>query len=182
MSLQSGSTLGTTTEEIIDPRKLQIIAYYVHGPRITETSILHTSDIREVGPLGFIVDTADEIMTLDDSLVRLNEVIGFHFQLLGKQVIDDTKKKLGKVVEYTLESESFMIQKLHVSQNLLKNIKSSSLIIHRSQIIEINDKAVIVRSATAEATTSFVQAINPFRKAPTQLAPERTNTQSPSHK
>lgn len=176
MSLQSGSSLGVAAEEIIDPRKLKIVAYHVTGPRITEASILHASDIREVGPLGFIVDSTDEIMTLDDSLIRLNEVIGFHFQLLGKQVIDDTKKKLGKVVEYAIESESFTIQKLHVSQTILKNIKNSNLIIHRSQIIEINDKAIIVRSATIEAPTSFAQVINPFRKAPAPLRPETTET------
>jgi sporulation protein YlmC with PRC-barrel domain len=174
MSLQSGGELGVTAEEIIDPRKLQIVAYFIVGPRITETSVLHTNDIREVGPLGFIVDGSDEIMTLDDSLVRLNEVIGFHFQLIGKQVIDDRKKKLGKVTEYSLDSESFLIQKIHVSQNVLKNIKSSGLIIHRSQIIEINDKAIIVRSATVEDSTTFMQAVNPFRKATAQLHPEAT--------
>lgn len=177
MSLQSGSTLGETSVEIIDPRKLQIIAYYVTGSRITETSVLHTSDIREVGPLGFIVDSADEIMTLDEDLVRLNEVVGFQFQLIGKQVIDDTKKKLGKVAEYAVETDSFMIQKLHVSQNIIKNIKTTSLIIHRSQIIEITDTAIIVRSATVEAQTTFAQAINPFRKSPSPLAPEQATAE-----
>lgn len=177
MSLQSGGMLGAVTEEIIDPRKLQIIAYRVTGPHVTEASILHTVDIREVGPLGFIVDSADEIMTLDDSLVRLNEVIGFNFQLLGKRVIDDTKKKLGKVVDYVIDSETFTIQKLHVSQNILKNIKSSNAIIHRSQIIEITDTVIIVRSATVEATAGFAEAINPFRKAPGQLRPETTKTE-----
>lgn len=177
MSLQSGGSLGIAAEEIIDPRKLKIVAYRISGPRIQEPSVLHTSDIREVGPLGFIVDSTDEIMVLDDTLVRLNEVIAFQFQLSGKQVIDDRKKKLGKVVEYAIESESFLIQKLHVSQNILKNIKSSNLIIHRSQIIEITDKAIIVRSATVEAPTTLVQAINPFRKVQSQLRPETTKTE-----
>lgn len=172
MSLQSGDTLGVASEEIIDPRKLQILAYYVTGPRIHETSILHTSDIREVGPLGFIVDGADEIMTLDSSLVRLNEVIDFQFQLLGKEVIDDTKKKLGRVTEYVLETESFLIQKLHVSQNILKNFKNSNLLIHRSQIIEITDKAIIVQSASIPEPTGLMQAMNPFRKTGAQLTPE----------
>jgi sporulation protein YlmC with PRC-barrel domain len=173
MSLQSGGSLGTASEEIVDPRKLKVVAYRVSGPRINEASILHTSDIREVGPLGFIVDSTDEIMVLDDSLVRLNEVIDFHFQLIGKQVVDDTKKKLGKVIEYAVESESFLIQKLHVSQNILKNVKNSNLIIHRSQIVEISDKTIIVRSATVESPTTFVQAINPFRKSAQSLAPEQ---------
>ena len=165
MSLQTGSQLGTVTEPIIDPRKLQVAAYYVVGPRIQETSVLHTSDIREVGPLGFIVDDTTSIMTLDDDLVRLNEIIDFRFKLLGKQVVDDQKKRLGKVVEYALESGGFMVQKIHVGQSMIKNITSSNLIIHRSQIVEVSDSEIIVRSATVPNQVGLAQALNPFRKS-----------------
>lgn len=171
MSLQSGTSLGAVSEPIIDPRKLQIIAYYVTGPRILETSILHTDDIREIGPLGFIVDSADSVMTLDTDLVRLQQVISFKFSLLGKQVIDDTKKKLGKVVEYTVESESFMVQKIHISQSVLKNIANSNLIIHRTQIIEVTDTHIVVKSATIPDHVGLTQVLNPFRKQAQPLNP-----------
>ncbi len=171
MSLQSGGALGVASDPIIDPRKLQVVAYYVTGPRIQETSVLHTSDIREVGPLGFIVDSADTIMPLDDDLVRLNEVISFRFNLIGKTVINEDKKKLGKVLEYTVESTNFMIQKLHVSQSVLKNITNAALVIHRSQIVEITDRQVVVRSATIPQATGLTQVLNPFRKNQ-PLAPE----------
>lgn len=178
MSLQSGGTLGTAMQPIIDPRKLQIIAYYVAGPRISETSVLHTSDIREYGSLGFIVDDADSIMSLDDDLVRLNEVINFRFSLIGKAVVNEDKKKLGKVLEYTVESDSFMIQKIHVSQSVLKNISSSSLLIHRSQIIEITDHQIIVKSTAIREPLNLGQALNPFRKVPgpRALRPEASDT------
>lgn len=173
MSLQSGSSLGTVGQPIIDPRKLFIIAYYVTGPRIQTTSILHTSDIRELGPLGFIVDNADTVMSLDKDLIRLQEVITFNFSLIGKTVVDDNKKKLGKVTEYTLESEGFTIQKIHVSQSMMKNLTNSNLIIHRSQIIEINDQTIVVRSASIPETAGLAQVLNPFRKSST-LTPEAT--------
>lgn len=172
MSLQSGTSLGSALAPIIDPRKLQVVAYFVGGPRIQQTSVLHTSDIRELGPLGFIVDSADSIMELDEDLVRLQEVISLKFELIGKSVVDDTKTKLGKVIEYTLESDDFLIQKLHLSQSILKNIKSTSLLIHRSQIIEITDREIIVRSATARQPTGLSQILNPFRK--TQALPQET--------
>ena len=172
MSLQSGTSLGAVSEPIIDPRKLQIVALRVTGPRILEPSVLHTSDIRELGPLGFIVDGADSIMTLDEDLVRLQEVIGLNFSLIGKMVIDDTKKRLGKVVEYTLESEGFTVQKIHVGQSLLKNISNSNLIIHRTQIIEITDKEIIVKSATVQDQVGLGQVLNPFRKSPNSLVPD----------
>ncbi len=172
MSLQSGTSLGSVSEPIIDPRKLQVVALRVTGPRILEPSVLHTSDIRELGPLGFIVDGADSIMTLDEDLVRLQEVISLNFSLIGKLVVDDTKKRLGKVVEYTLESEGFTIQKIHVGQSVLKNITNSNLIIHRTQIVEITDREIIVRSATVQDRVGLGQALNPFRKSPSSLAPD----------
>lgn len=172
MSLQNGGELGRATTTIIDPRKLQIVAYHVSGSRVHEASVLHTADIREVGPLGFIVDGADNIMTLDDSLVRLQAVIDLNFTLLGKNVIDDRQSKLGKVAEYSVESDSFYIQKLHVSQSVVKSLTSAQLIIHRSQIVEITDKQIIVRSATIPKQTGLTQALNPFRRANQQLRPE----------
>jgi len=177
MSLQSGTSLGKVTTPIIDPRKLQIVAYHVVGPRVQTPSVLHTIDIREIGPLGYIVDSAHSVMELDEDLVRLQEVIDLNFNLVGKQVIDDNKKKLGKVIDYTVESESFLIQKLHLGQSVLKNIKHSSLIIHRSQIVEITDREVIVRSATVQEQVGLTQVLNPFRKNPA-LSQEATQRHS----
>lgn len=178
MSLQTGSSLGTASNPIIDPRKLKVVAYYVTGPRIQETSVLHTSDVRELGPLGFIVDGVESVMPLDEDLVRLQEVIDLHFSLIGKQVIDEQKKKLGKVIEYTLESDSFLIQKIHVSQSVIKNLKISNLLIHRSQIVELNDRYVMVRSGAVQEPLGLAQVLNPFRKPQTSpLAPEPAKRQ-----
>lgn len=170
MSLQSGGSLGSADAAIIDPRKLQVVAYTVIGPRIQESSVLYTSDIRELGPLGFIVNSADCIMPLDEDLIRLQEVVSLNFSLIGKQVIDDTRQKLGKISEYILDSQSFMIQKIHVNQSLLRNLKNTNLVIHRTQIIEVTDKEVIVRSATIQQPVGLGQVLNPFRKS--QIAPE----------
>lgn len=178
MSLQNGGELGIAEKAIIDPRKLQVIAYYATGSRILETSVLHTSDIRELGPLGIIVDSADSIMVLDEDLVRLQEVVNLNFELIGLQVIDDTKQKLGKIVDYTLETDGFYIQKIHVSQSMLKNITNTNLIIHRSQIIEITDTKVIVKSATIKQSTKISQMINPFRKT-TSLVPDQVSQKNP---
>ena len=164
MSLQSGSELGKVGKAIIDPRNLSVAAYYVSGPRIQTASVLHSSDIREYGPLGFIVDSTDNVMALDADLVRLQEVIGLNFTLIDKQVIDEQKKKLGKVTDYTLEFESFEIQKIHVSQSVMKNFSNSNLIINRSQIVEVTNKQIIVRSATIPVSTGLPQVLNPFRR------------------
>lgn len=171
MSLQNGGKLGLAQHPIIDPRKLQIIAYYASGPRIHSESVIHTSDIREYGPLGFIVNNADDIMEVSEDLVRLNEVIGFHFNLIGKMVIDEHKRKLGKVVDYAVDVDSFFIQKIHVGQSMFKNLTSSDLIINRAQIVEMNDRVIVVRSGAVQQQTGLTQVLNPFRKAQSPLTP-----------
>jgi uncharacterized protein YrrD len=177
MSLQNGRKLGLAQNPIIDPRKLQIVAYHANGPHIHKASVLHTADIREYGPLGFIVDSADSIMELDEDLIRLNEIIGFNFSLLGKQVVDENKSKLGKVIDYAVDIESFFIQKIHVAQSLVKNLTSSNLIIGRTQIVELNDKFIVVRSGSVHDQAGLMQALNPFRKAQSPLAPEPNTSQ-----
>lgn len=176
MSLQTGGTLGVLAEPIIDPRKLMIVAYYVVGPRVEGVSVLHTSDIREIGPLGIIVDGAESIMSVDEDLVRLQEVINFRFNLLNKLVINEDKKKLGKVTEYTLDTESFLIQKIHVGQSVIKNFKNSNLLIHRSQVVEISNEKITVRSGSIPDQVGLAQVLNPFRKAP-NLSPEASAPQ-----
>lgn len=164
MSLQTGDSLGETAEPIIDPRKFSVVAFYTTGPRISAASVLHVADIREVGQLGFIVDSSDNIMELDNSLVRLQEVISFNFSLINKPVIDQNRRKLGRVTEYVVENEGFTIQKIHVGQSIMKNFGSSELVIGRSQIVELTDREIIVRAGTVEEKPGLMQMVNPFRK------------------
>jgi uncharacterized protein YrrD len=176
MSIQSGTSLGVTGEPILDPRKLQVVAFYVNGPRLQGANVLHVGDIREVGPMGFIVDNADSVMLLDDDLVRLQEVIDLNFTLIGKQVVDEHKQKLGKVAEYSVENKGFFVQKIHVAQSMFKNLTSSKLIIHRTQIVELTDRMIVVRSGTVPHSQGLLQLVNPFRRSPAArpLSPEPT--------
>ena len=88
---------------------------------------------------------------------------------MGIAVLDEKRRKLGKVTDYTLETGGFVIQQLTVRRPLLKSLNDTELLIHRSQIIEINNDAIIVHSEAKvpepelhEVVGSYV---NPFRKA-----------------
>ena len=168
MSLQTGTRVGAAMAHIIDPRRLTIVAFYCEGPLIDYSpAILHVSDIREFSSIGFIVDSADNVMPQDD-LVRLKEILEFKFELIGKQVVESGGRKLGKVANYTVDSESFFIVKLHVQLGLLRSFAQTELIIDRTQIVEINDKHIVVRRATIEDEQRATMPVidNPFRKQP----------------
>lgn len=164
VSLQTGQDLAHPTRAIIDPRQLHIIAFYCEGPNLDDDpAVLHTDDIREVSTIGLIVDSADDIMSPND-LVRLQQVLNFNFILEEKPVVDDLGNKIGKVSQYAVETNTFHIIKLHVKPTLLKAWNTTERIIDRSQIVEINDKHIVVKSATIKAKPVVRPVFeNPFR-------------------
>lgn len=177
MSLQTGTRLAHTAKPIIDPANLRIVAYEVEGPLLAENpSFMRTADIREYGRLGMIIDSNDELIGLDD-VIHIKQLVELKFPLIGLQVIDDQKRKLGKVDDYTLDTGDFLIQQINVRRGLIKGITDTGFLVNRSQIIEINNNAIIVKSPSVKSVEPVMQAIrgefvNPFRNHKPQPKPE----------
>jgi len=169
MSLQTGTRLARVTTPIIDPSNLKIVAYEVDGPLLAERpSFLRTDEIREMGSIGMIIDSNDELIGLDD-VIKIKKLHTLAFKLIGMPVIDELKHKLGKVEDFTIETGSFVIQQLDVKRGFLQGITSAGLLIHRSQIVEINDNAIIVKTTAKKIASEPVMEatrhdyVNPFR-------------------
>lgn len=170
MGLQTGSELARTSKPVIDPKTLGILAYELTGPLLNDhPSLLRIADVREFSDVGLIVDSSDEFVGLDD-IIKLREVYELHFSLVGMNVIDEKRHKLGKVENYTIESGGFIIQQLVIKRPLLKSLNDTHLLVHRTQITEINDTEIIVHSQ-AEIPEPVIETVrnsytNPFRKNP----------------
>lgn len=170
LGLQTGSELARTKKAIIDPANLKIHAYELSGPLLAaHPSLLRIADVREISDIGLIVDSSDEFVGVDD-VIKLGELYKLHFTLLGMPVIDVKGSKLGKVNGYTVNTVDFLIYQLSIKRPLLKSLSDTELLIHRSQITEINDDAIIVQSETEipEPIIESVRAsyVNPFRSKP----------------
>lgn len=178
MGLQTGSELARTARAIIDPRTLEIVAYEVVGPLLNaRPSLLRIADVREFSDIGLIVDSSDEFVALGD-IVKLDTIYHLQFDPLGMTVRNSKRHKLGKVTGYTLDTNAFMIQQLSVKRPLLKSLTDTELLIHRTQITEINNHEIIVGhdADVVEPMIDTVRAVysNPFRK-PSQA--EHSDTQ-----
>lgn len=179
MGLQTGSELARTSREIIDPRTLEIIGYELDGPLLTERpAVLRIADVREFSDIGIIVDSSDEFVIPDD-IIKLNEIYELHFTLIGKPVFDKKHHKLGKVIGYTIDTTGFLIQQLSIKRPLLKSLDDTELLVHRSQIYEVNDEAIIVNSeaeiASEPTVTHMPSYRNPFRSS---TAPQPDSSQT----
>lgn len=180
MSLQTGGEVARSKQAIIDPARLEIIAYAVEGPLLgTTRHYILIGDIRELSDMGFIIDSIDEFV-LEGDVVRLDAIMDYHFDVLGRSVVNESGRKLGHVVDYTIDVDSFYIQQLIVRRPLLRSLNDTELVIHRTQITEINDKAIVINEQAdiPEHTrvTTPGSYINPFRSSSPQ--PDTTTTKT----
>ena len=181
MSIQVGTMIAATVEPIIDPRNLVILGYEVDGPLLeSHPKFIRIADIRELSDIGMIIDSSDELVDLDD-VIKIKEVLGLNFTLIGMKVVDERGRKLGKVEDYILDTDSFVIQQLSVKGGLLSSLSSTGHMIHRSQITEISDTVITVKSTDKKLTSLETKGdihrtyTNPFRK-PAEPQPEAATT------
>ena len=180
MSLQTGARLAHTAKPLIDPANLRVLAYEVEGPLLAENpSFIRTDDVREYGRLGMIIDSNDELIGIDD-VIRIKQLVDLKFSLIGLQVLDEHKRKLGKVEDYTLETGDFLIQQINVKRGIFRGITDTGFLVNRSQIIEINNNAIIIRSPSVKSVEPVMQAmrgefVNPFRAPQSAPGPEASS-------
>ena len=181
LSLHIGGRIARVVAPIVDPNDLKIIAYRVDGPLVGREvgDILPVSSIREYSPIGFIVDSSDELVAADD-IVRVRDVLALHFDLVGLKVVSRKGTKLGKVIDYTADADSGLIQQLIVQRPIFKALIDPELTISRSQIHEVTDYEVIVKDEEAKirktAQADFVpNFINPFREPDYASKPSTTD-------
>jgi sporulation protein YlmC with PRC-barrel domain len=144
LSLRTGSTIATATSPIINPNNLKIEGFYCTDRFNKQPLILLSQDIRDSLTQGFVVNDHD-VLTSPDELVRLKDVIGYKFDVMDKPVYTVNKKRLGKINDYAIDSETLYIQKLYVGQSLLKSLSGGQLSVDRNQVVEITDKKIIIQ-------------------------------------
>ena len=176
MGLQTGVKLATAKTPIIDPSNLKIIAYEVEGPLLSERpSFIRIADVRELSDVGMIIDSNDEFIGIKD-VVAIEKVYNLGFKLIGLTVIDESKHKLGKVCDYSLDVGNFTITQLNVKRGVIKSLSETELLVHRSQIVEINNENIIVRTTAKKlepikkTNQAHLSYINPFRSTTPQQA------------
>lgn len=149
LSLQIGQPIGVINEAIINPFNLKIEGWHATNSDSRKHVILLSQDVREILPEGLVVND-HEALSSPGELIRLKEVTSHQFNLLGKSVVSNHKRKLGRVTDYAFDSDNFYIQKLHISQSIVKSFTGGALLIDRSQIIEVTHQRITVNEATAQ--------------------------------
>lgn len=150
LSLRTSATIATATQPVINPNNLKIEGWYCNDRFSRKILILQSNDIRDILPQGIVVND-HESLSDPEELIRLHDTLELHFSVLDKAVVTEHKRKLGKVNDYAVDMQSMFIQKLYVTQSVFKSLSGDQLSIDRSQVIEINNKRIIVSEPVVKA-------------------------------
>lgn len=169
MSLRDGAEIGRVSRLVVDPDSLKIIAFFLSGPRVNRnTDILDAISIREISRMGFIVDSEDELVGRDD-VEKIKNALELNFELIGMRVKTQAGKNLGRISEFSVQDEDFLVMQLEVKRPFFKGLMDPELLISRGQIVETNHRWVVVKDETEKDSKSVKQDfspnyVNPFRK------------------
>ena len=181
LSLHVGGMIAKTNEIIIDPNDLKIAAFRLEGPQIGGDvgDYLQENRIREYSSMGMVVDSLDDFVDAND-VVSLQKILGLNFSLVGMKVVTKKGTKLGKVSDYTVNTEGFMVQQLIVQRPIMKAFLDPELVIGRSEVVEINDHAIVVRDEESKIRANATKEdfvpnfVNPFREPQLSTADNQT--------
>jgi len=153
LSLQNAETLTVVTGLVLNSDTLEVVALScAPQPRLGTHPIILMRDIRQVAIDCLLVNAEEDIAEADD-IVRLAPLIKANFNPRGLRVVTDMKRRIGKVEDFTVNLESFNLQKIYVRQPLLRSWAGASLIIDRGQIVKVTKREIIVRESTLLATS-----------------------------
>lgn len=151
MSLQTGETVAILANLLIEPGNLELVAFRCESGRTDlRHPLLLVQDIRQIALDCIVIDSEDELTEADD-IVRLKTLLTENFTPQNKPVITDLGRRLGYVEDYTINLETNRLQKLYVKRPLWRSWLGASLIIDRSQIIDVTPQHILIRDATIKS-------------------------------
>jgi len=169
LSLHTASEIGRVKRLIIDPNYLKIVAFEIDASsRVGRRLFLEAGSVREFSKIGMIIDSGEEFIEKDD-VIKLKEMIELNFTLDGMRVVSRKKSMLGKVEDFTVSSDDFQIMQILVKRPIYKSLIDPELLIGRSEIKEINDTEIIIKSEEntlikkAGAQDFVPNFVNPFK-------------------
>ena len=160
LGIHVGGQIAVTSGLIIDPADLKIRAFRCQGEGKQELLLL-PQDIRQSGAQGLIVDSEESLANPED-IVRLQPLLKQPFTIVGMPVVTQMGRAVGKVESYTIDPEHYQVQKLYIQKPLLQSLMGASVVIDRSQIVDVTSTQIIVKDTDIPAKQA---AVNPLAKA-----------------
>lgn len=150
LSVHAGQAIARTASLLIDPHRLVVAALFCQLTRSNEQRVVLPQNIREAGREGLVINHEEDLAEMEE-LIRLKDVVDLNYQLVGKSVVTESKQKLGRVSNFVIDDRNWTIIKLHVARPAWRAMFDSALIIDRSMIVSVSQRAIVVKDASVKA-------------------------------
>ena len=180
LSLHTASKIAEVKALIIDPNFLKVVAFEINAASSKQRLFLETASVREFSKMGMIVDSDEEFVEQGD-VIKLKEMIELGFTLENMKVLSKKKTMLGRVEDFIVTTDDFRVIQLIIKRPIYKSLIDPELVIGRSEIHEINDTEIIVKSDEStiikkSGALDFVpNFVNPFKDGK-YIASENNNS------
>jgi len=180
LSLHTASKIAEVKALIIDPNFLKVVAFEINAASSKQRLFLETASVREFSKMGIIVDSDEEFVEQGD-VIKLKEMIELGFTLENMKVLSKKKTMLGRVEDFIVTTDDFRVMQLIIKRPIYKSLIDPELVIGRSEIHEINDTEIIVKSDEStiikkSGALDFVpNFVNPFKDGK-YIASENNNS------
>lgn len=180
LSLHTASKIAEVKALIIDPNFLKVVAFEINAASSKQRLFLETASVREFSKMGMIVDSDEEFVEQGD-VIKLKEMIELGFTLENMKVLSKKKTMLGRVEDFMVTTDDFRVMQLIIKRPIYKSLIDPELVIGRSEIYEINDTEIIVKSEEStimkkSGALDFVpNFVNPFKDGK-YIASENNNS------
>lgn len=152
-SVHTGGKIGKITAILVRETDLKLELFIVSAIENKKPLYLLSSDIRALDRSRIIIDSYDKLSEAED-LLRHQDLIKSDNKLFGTKVQTQSGKKLGKVKDYSVDITHFFVTKLHIHTNWPQKLFHETLVIDRSDIIDITKDKIVVRDTTIKAKSS----------------------------
>lgn len=138
-ALDTASRIGSVDTLLVDTDRSMVVGFLISLGLFTKKKFLAMTDIHSIDHQGLVVQSVETLVELQE-VVRAKKILDEGIKILGHPVQTDRGKKLGRVSDLLVETQTGQITKYYVHGLLTDRI------IPTEKIVKITRQAVIVEN------------------------------------
>ena len=155
VEIRSQSLLGKVSEVVLQKSDFSVKAVlFKSSPLSLERRVVTETDILEITPQAVLVNDENSSESLSES-PRVQQSLKTKSFGVGQKVVTKSKKRVGRVVDFTFDSQIMKIQNLYVKSMLSDRIIPSTVIEKvEGKTITISDDFEVSKAAQPAPKTA----------------------------
>jgi len=137
--------LGSLQKIIINPDNGRVVGIMLRLPGRRKPMVANTSAIVGFG-MNFMMIEDMECISMPDEIIRIKEVLDRDVNIIDSTVVDEDKRNLGKVRDYSINLLEMKLARLYVRKKPFVSPFFKNFIISAENIVKIEKKKITVKS------------------------------------